>query len=409
MAKINLSLYPSQEKFVFSKKKQTIYIGARGCGKTQAMLLTAIIEAKKPNNEVLIVRKTYDELRTKLLPQLLEHPVNHPDNKDNKPLMPPDKCEHNQSKHEIRLNNGGMIRYCSMDDKLKIRGYSVGSVFIDELIEFEEEEYLELLQILRGLNGNKQIYATSNPSNTSSWIYRRFVVERDDTTEYITANWTENTLYAGTDYYDTIRSTHSEDQIKQMVNGEWTTQEGCIYKEFDRGRVLKQYDYSSFKEFFISMDYGFVDPNAFLLIGVNDSYYHVFQELQRNNMLHDDIIEFLNSWKIYTNNVICDPSAAAAIAFIESNGFRCYKANNDVEVGINQVKNCFEKGRLTIDPKCNSLIQALENYKMDSKNKPIHKGSHMPDALRYGIMHQMNESTNVCRPRFFNPQKEAYF
>jgi PBSX family phage terminase large subunit len=386
--KIHISLFPSQQKFVMSKKKQTIFVSGRGVGKSLVTLITAINEAKKPNNEVLLVRKTYDELRTKLLPQLFEHPIQHPLNTIPMPLLQEGvNCTWNQSDRSIRLNNGGIIRYCSMDDKLKIRGFTVGSVFIDELVEFTELEYLELLQILRSPYGNRQIYACTNPSNQSSWIFKRFVKNRnDDTTEYISASSTENTTLAQ-DYLQGIRDTHTEEQCLQMIEGQWLSNEGCIYKEFNREVHIKKQELNHYKDFYIGMDYGFTDPNAFLLAGKNGSQIHIFEERCKSGMLHDDIIEYLESLNVYNAPVICDPSAAGIIALIESKGITCYKAKNEREAGINSVKNLLNKNKLTIDPSCKNLIESIESYKMDDKGKPEHKMSHMVDSLRYLSMH----------------------
>lgn len=388
---IPINLFPSQKKFILSKKKEVVFVGGRGNGKSGCLLIAALKHAKSnPDNEVLIVRKTYGELTSRLLPMLFSRPGLLPR------LLPDGTFEHHQSEHKIKLNNGGTIRYASLDDPLKIRGFTVGNVFVDELIELEFEEYSELLQILRSPHGTRQIYACTNPSTTSSWMYKRFVLERnDEQVDYINCASTENTTLPA-DYIESLRASHSEDEVRRIVGGEWGTTEGMIYKEFDRARCIKHMEPNQFKTFLLAMDYGFhPDPTAILLIGLNGSNYHVLEEYQSTKLMHDDILGKVNTYSLYNPNIVVDPSAAGLIGFLESNGHKTYKATNDRKLGIGEVRNVLEKGRLTIEPTCRELIEALENYRYDSKNEPIHKNSHLPDALRYGCMYNFSEPDTV--------------
>lgn len=78
------------------------------------------------------------------------------------------------SKRKIRcLKNGAEITFKGLDDSEKIKGLeSYRRVLMDELSEFDDEDYEQMNLRLRGVEG-QQILATWNPIKESHWIKRK--------------------------------------------------------------------------------------------------------------------------------------------------------------------------------------------------------------------------------------------
>jgi phage terminase large subunit len=58
--------------------------------------------------------------------------------------------------------------------------------------------------------------------------------------------------------------------------------------------------------------------------------------------------------------------------------------------GIAYVQSLLETGRLKISASCTETLAALDQYQWDTKEhlikeKPVHKYSHIPDAIRYAL------------------------
>jgi phage terminase large subunit len=152
-------------------------------------------------------------------------------------------------------------------------------------------------------------------------------------------------------------------------------------------------------QFIGGCDPGYRDPTAFLVVAYlpdlqdagNDKFWVVeeYEESEQTTAYHaEQIRNFAEHYKV---ELIFIDSAAAQFAqdLAYQYDIPTVRAKKDVLPGIAYVQTLVDQGKLLVDPKCVKTIEALNQYKWDTREgltreKPNHdKYSHLMDALRY--------------------------
>lgn len=154
---------------------------------------------------------------------------------------------------------------------------------------------------------------------------------------------------------------------------------------------------SACDRYYISCDYGTVNPSSFGLWGrrgevwyrLGEYYYDSRREgVQRTDEEHYRELERLAGDRRITA-VICDPSAASFIACIRKHGaFSAVPAVNEVTDGIRRVCDALKSGRIKISPKCKASIREFSLYRWDEaakKDAPKKENDHAMDDIRYFV------------------------
>jgi phage terminase large subunit len=401
-----IKLLPNQYKFLKSKKKETLFTGSYGSGKSVALCYKLLIEALKQNNLVLLTRKTRASLLQSTLRTLLIG------DGEMSPILPKGSYEHRETKSEIRIFGGGTIVYTGADDPIKIRSMNLGAVGIDEAIELDEDEYLALIGRLRNTATEKQLlFAATNPSSKEHFLYKRFFEEINDDRLQITSTIDDN-KYLPKEYVQSIKS-YTGTAYKRYAQGIWCTNEGAIYKEFNSGHKINK-TLDGFDKFIIGVDIGYSnDPTCILVIGLttDHQFLHVFEEFVKNNITPSEIVNKINEFNIkYINNVIViDPSAAGIRMDCEKLGMFVEKANNGIEEGIQRVQELLSKNLITFDNSCANIFKEFDLYSYkEGTDKPIDKFNHSMDALRYGIAYYFDNYRISTKPTIYIPSGEDF-
>ena len=379
MKEIRAKLLKSQARFIFNSKKEVMFSGGYGSGKTRALCYRAFISANEPGNVVLLVRKTLTALKKSTLKTLLE-----PDGKL-PPVLPRGSYHHDKMNSTISINGGGQIIYGGCDNELAIRSMNLGLVAIDESVELEEKEYLELLYRLRNSAAScRQIVSATNPGNQQHFLFNRFFVETSPDREVITSSSLDNQFLVK-DYVQSLKQMTGT-QYNKYVEGFWCALEKAIYPEFERNANLKHKETSTFKEYLVGIDFGYSNPTALAFFGVDgDMNIHLIEEFAKTKMLIGDITKQCERYRAFNPKLIIDPSAAHLVAELDSKGFNVERADNELMHGISRVKDMLAGVRLTVDSKCLEWIREVENYSFDEKGRPIKVGDHLMDATRYVV------------------------
>jgi hypothetical protein len=126
---------------------------------------------------------------------------------------------------------------------------------------------------------------------------------------------------------------------------------------------------------------------AFTLVGQDsDNSFYIQDSYQKSNMLIQDVVTQLNKWKDYDYTVVMDPSAAGMIADLQSRNFNVVKAENDVAIGIDRVRDLTNSNKLKIYmPNNKDTVTCLRNYMYGSDGKPVKRDDHLCDSTRYVI------------------------
>ena len=158
------------------------------------------------------------------------------------------------------------------------------------------------------------------------------------------------------------------------------------------------------KNFYISCDYGTVNPTSMGLWGYSEGvwyrlneYYYSSKKQGAQKTDEEYYLELENLAADYKiNAVICDPSAASFITTIRRHGrFRVIPAKNDVLDGIRRVSVALSSGQIKISPQCKDSIREFSLYRWDEgavKDCPIKENDHAMDDIRYFVSTVLNNN-----------------
>ena len=223
---------PSERQMLFfqSRKKYTIFGGARGGGKSWAVRWKAVLMcARYPGIKILILRRTY--------PELLENHI--------KPMKDVlyGVARYNGTEHEFRFPNKSRIKFmfCSRDDDLmKIQGHEYDVIAIDEATQMTEYQIKSIGACVRGTNPfPKRLYMTCNPGGPGHQYIKRLKEgkfregENGEDYVFIQSLVTDNKalMKEQPEYIDQLKALPPKLRDAWLY-GNWDIYEGQFFEEF---------------------------------------------------------------------------------------------------------------------------------------------------------------------------------
>ncbi|MBQ2677088.1 MAG: PBSX family phage terminase large subunit [Clostridia bacterium] len=275
-----------------------------------------------------------------------------------------------------------------------IQGITLGGVLLDE-VALMPRSFVEQALARCSVEGSK-FWFNCNPDFPGHWFY----------TEWIKAANKKNCLYLHFTMKDNpslspeiikrYSSLYSGTFYQRFVEGKWVAAQGLVYPMFDKSCIVKPQNTPA-DSYFISCDYGTVNPSSFGLWGVfgnvyirlNEYYYDSKKEgISRTDEEHYSELCRLAGQKVI-DAVVCDPSAASFITVIRQHGrFKVIPAKNDVVNGIRRVQDMLKSGRLKICDCCTDSIREFSLYRWanNQNGDAVRKeNDHAMDDIRYMV------------------------
>ena len=285
--------------------------------------------------------------------------------------------------------------YCLGAEKVsqvsKIRGASIKYCYGDEVADWSEEVF-ELLK--SRLDKEYSCFdGTFNPQYPGHWLKQFLDSDADifsqtytiDDNPFLPDGFKENLKkeYAGTVFYD------------RYILGLWKLAEGIVYPMFSEDRHVVHGDPDGSGVYYISIDYGTMNPTAMGLWRVHrgeavmmKEYYYdgrAMRKQKTDEEYYQDLEEFAGSKKI--ERVIVDPSAASFKESIHRHGkFAVWDADNSVLDGIRLTATLLQTGRLKFHESCDNTFKEFRSYMWDEdagEDKVIKENDHAMDMVRY--------------------------
>lgn len=160
-----------QNAFHGDGAKFRLLLGAWRAGKSVAMIWEAILLGLEyPGARFAIFRKTYPALRDTTWRDFMAE-------------CPPELIEgeprRTEGREEVFLKGGTQVIARCLDDWRKLGSQSFDAVFGDEAYEFTQEDHTMLSKgRLSGKIGPRRLVYATNPPNRDHWLYRAFVLEK---------------------------------------------------------------------------------------------------------------------------------------------------------------------------------------------------------------------------------------
>ena len=273
-----------------------------------------------------------------------------------------------------------------------IQGITFAGVLMDE-VALMPRSFVEQACARCSVAGSR-LWFNCNPAGPGHWFYKNWILEAEkrnclrlqftmednpSLTEAIRKRY--QNLYTGVFY-------------RRFILGQWAQAEGRVYDFFEPDMV-QPVPGGNFERWYISCDYGTVNPTSMGLWGLQEGvWYRVkefyFDSRQKMRQMTDEeyasALEKLAGGRPITA-VIVDPSAASFLEVLRRKGWNVQKAHNDVLSGIRLTSDALKDGRIVICQGCADCIREMDEYVWDLSSESrdrVKKGhDHAMDDMRY--------------------------
>lgn len=281
-----------------------------------------------------------------------------------------------------------------------IQGMTLGGILLDE-VALMPRSFVEQA-IARCSLENSRLWFNCNPEHPMHWFYREWIKKaQEKNCLYLHFTMKDNPgLSAG--IRKRYESLYSGAFYQRFVEGKWVAAYGTVYPMFSHDIHVKEPPEGEAEEYYISCDYGTVNPCSAGLWGrFGGKWYRIdeyYYDSRREGEQKTDFEHYLAINKLAGQReieaIIVDPSAASFIQCIRREGkFKVIPAKNDVVDGIRLVSDALKKREFFISPRCHDILREFSLYRWDEKSlrdAPLKENDHAMDDMRYFIATALN-------------------
>lgn len=411
-----------QTEFLAASEREVFYGGARGGGKSYAMLVDPLRYCDKQKHRALLIRRTMPELRDLINHSQQLYPKAYPG------------AKWREQEKEWKFPSGARIEFGyaeNLTDVLRYQGQSYTWIGIDELPQYPTQDIYNFLRSsLRSVDPEIPVFmrATGNPGNVGSqWVKEMFVDPSTPNTKFdidiktptgikkisrrfIPAKLQDNPYLMQTDDYYAMLASLPEVQRKQFLDGNWEAFEDSSFPEFSKDvHVVKSFDIPRGWMRFRAADWGYSSPACCLWFAIDfDNNIFVYRELYTKKLTADLFAQKVLQLEEgeYIRYGVLDSSTWARRGDIGPSiaetmvqeGCRWRPSDRSPRSRVAGKLELHKRLKLNEDTgfptlfifdNCINLIRTLPMLPID-KNNPedvdTHAEDHAYDALRYGCM-----------------------
>ncbi|MBQ7566140.1 MAG: PBSX family phage terminase large subunit [Oscillospiraceae bacterium] len=268
-----------------------------------------------------------------------------------------------------------------------IQGITLAGVLLDE-VALMPRSFVEQACARCSVAGSR-LWFNCNPEGPQHWFYREWIRKAAQRNcLYLHFTMADNPslsgavraryerLYAGA-FYD------------RYIRGLWTAAEGRVYDFFRAEMVSPPPDRCD--RWYISCDYGTVNPASFGLWGRQDGVWYRAAEFYYDSRrtgrrmtdgeYADALARLAGTRRIEA--VIVDPSAASFAETLRRRGYRVLKGKNDVLSGIRRTAELLRRGKLVLCDTCPDCLREMELYAWADGDSVRKEHDHAMDDMRY--------------------------
>ena len=275
-----------------------------------------------------------------------------------------------------------------------IQGITFAGALLDE-VALMPRSFVEQACARCSVAGSR-LWFNCNPAGPGHWFYKNWVLEAEkrnclrlqftmadnpSLTEPIRRRY-EN-LYSGVFY-------------QRFVQGLWIQAEGRVYDFYSPDMAVSA-PVGEMEQYYISCDYGTVNPTSMGLWGKRAGVWYRLQEFyfdsrrEKRQMTDEEYADALEklAGSLPITAVIADPSAASFLEVLRRRGHRVQKARNDVLSGIRLTADALKKGRIVICRGCEDCLREMELYVWEETGRGQERvrkeNDHAMDDMRYFV------------------------
>ena len=238
-----------------------------------------------------------------------------------------------------------------------------------------------------------RVWFSCNPESPEHWLYKEWIEKREEKhCRYIHFTMEDNPALSEKvkqRYRETFHGTF----YRRFVLGEWVAAEGLVYDFFEE-LPAPEVPEEGMEQWYISCDYGTVNPTSMGLWGKKDGvwyrvaeYYYDSREKgrQKTDGEYAAALRELAGGRP-VSAVIVDPSAASFIEVLRREGWNVVRARNDVLSGIRLTAELLRTGKLVICRGCSAARREFALYRWEEggdRDRVVKEHDHAMDEIRY--------------------------
>ena len=275
-----------------------------------------------------------------------------------------------------------------------IQGITLAGILMDE-VALMPRSFVEQACARCSVAGSR-LWFNCNPAGPGHWFYKEWILNARQRNCLRLQFTMEDNPSLTPQIRQRYQRLYSGVFYRRFVLGQWAQAEGRVYDFFEPDMVRPVPD-GPFEKWYISCDYGTVNPTSMGLWGLRGgSWYRVAEfyhdsRAKMRQMTDEEyaaaLAELAGERKITA--VIVDPSAASFIELLRRRGWQVRKADNDVLSGIRLTSDALKEGRIVICEGCGDCIRELDEYVWDlssgAKDRVKKEHDHAMDDMRYFV------------------------
>lgn len=384
---------PKQESIFLSNKDITIAATGIQWGKScvaVACLVKAMFTHSSPNDNFLVTSPTYKVLYQSTMPVFMKFLKDY---------------GRMDKKNEIfELFNGGKVFFRTGTDPDSVIGITdIRYVVCDEAGLYTR--YFKDNIFARSSIKEAKIVMVTSPYSLN-WLYTDYIRKYktdpyiQETCHLVQARSNENPYFPAKEY-EKKQKLMDPRRFAMIYGGSFDKAQGLVYDCFDSNLMaIDPIKLPYGTRFFGGIDWGSTDPCAIKIRAVTEFGMHysvdeVYQTQLHAEQILDHCARLKTLWGV--ERFYADPSRPDMIAYLNSHGIVCVKANNEIELGIERHYELIKNGRYQVfRSACPHTMDEYETYhypepgdlkpdqsQKKSINLPVDSNNHAMDTERY--------------------------
>ncbi|MBQ4645536.1 MAG: PBSX family phage terminase large subunit [Clostridia bacterium] len=285
-----------------------------------------------------------------------------------------------------------------------IQGMTLCGVLLDE-VALMPRSFVEQALARCSVIGSK-FWFNCNPENPRHWFYTEWIKKaREKNCLYLHFLMNDNPSLSQ-NIIKRYEALYSGAFYERFVLGKWVAVDGLVYPFFNEKEHIAKTVPESCSQYYISCDYGTVNPASFGLWGLNNGVWYRLREFYHDSKAkgfqmtdkeyYEELVRLADNRHI--DAVIVDPSAASFMECIRREGrFRVIPARNNVSDGIRQVSEKLKTKQILIGSSCEDSIREFSMYRWDAnsvRDTPRKEYDHAMDDIRYFVATALTNTDN---------------
>jgi phage terminase, large subunit, PBSX family len=277
-----------------------------------------------------------------------------------------------------------------------IQGMTLAGVMFDE-VALMPRSFVEQALARCSILGSR-FWFNCNPDSPEHWFYKEWIQKLNEKNAAYLHFTMDDNYSLSPAIKKRYESLYTGVFKERYIDGKWCVTEGIIYDCWKDEYIIDNFIPPDWSEWYISMDYGTVNPCSMGLWCVTDDvavrvaeYYYDSRSEKHSRTDEEHYAELVKLAETAgidnIQAVVIDPSAASFIECIRRHGrFNVRKANNDVLSGIRRTSTLIKAGKFRVHKSCKGFLKEVKLYCWDEKaasDSVIKENDHAMDDTRY--------------------------